>query len=210
MNALSQRNFFVISLLQRSFSSRLSPFFSPPLPKVSQFCLHLPLQVLLIQLSQTHTRRPGSEASSCSPRIFIKASYPQMFISNRCGEVKKGVSISPHIRLVRILARHLVCEHTHGRQLRDTEGLPWWLRWWRICLQCRRPGSIPESGRSPGEGNGYPLRYSYLESSTDRGDWRAMGPWGCKESDIPEWLTHKHTHTTPMGSSCPDAKHRPA
>ena len=19
-------------------------------------------------------------------------------------------------------------------------GLPWWLRWWRICLQCRRPG----------------------------------------------------------------------
>ena len=19
-------------------------------------------------------------------------------------------------------------------------GLPWWLRWWRICIQCRRPG----------------------------------------------------------------------
>ena len=28
-------------------------------------------------------------------------------------------------------------------------------------------GSIPELGRSPGEGNGYPLQYSGLESSMD-------------------------------------------
>ena len=27
------------------------------------------------------------------------------------------------------------------------------------------PGSIPRSGRSPGEGNGYPLQYSCLENS---------------------------------------------
>ena len=32
-------------------------------------------------------------------------------------------------------------------------------------------GSIPESGRSPGEGNGYPLQYSCLENSRDRGAW---------------------------------------
>ena len=31
------------------------------------------------------------------------------------------------------------------------------------------PGSIPWSGRSPGEGNGYPLQYSCLENSMDRG-----------------------------------------
>ena len=30
-------------------------------------------------------------------------------------------------------------------------------------------GSIPGSGRSPGEGNGNPLRYSCLENSMDRG-----------------------------------------
>ena len=35
-------------------------------------------------------------------------------------------------------------------------------------------GLIPESGRSPGEGNGYPLQYSYLENSMDRGAWQAM------------------------------------
>ena len=33
------------------------------------------------------------------------------------------------------------------------------------------PGSIPGSGRSPGEGNGTPLRYSCLENSMDRGAW---------------------------------------
>ena len=27
------------------------------------------------------------------------------------------------------------------------------------------PGSIPGSGRSPGEGNGYPVQYSCLENS---------------------------------------------
>ena len=30
-------------------------------------------------------------------------------------------------------------------------------------------GLIPELGRSPGEGNGNPLQYSYLENPIDRG-----------------------------------------
>ena len=35
------------------------------------------------------------------------------------------------------------------------------------------PGSIPGSGRSPGERNGYPLQYSCLGNPVDRGAWRA-------------------------------------
>ena len=35
-------------------------------------------------------------------------------------------------------------------------------------------GSIPGLGRSPGEGNGYPLQYSCLENPMDRGAWQAM------------------------------------
>ena len=35
-------------------------------------------------------------------------------------------------------------------------------------------GSIPRWGRSPGEGNGYPLQYSCLENSMDRGAWWAI------------------------------------
>ena len=33
--------------------------------------------------------------------------------------------------------------------------------------------SIPASGRSPGEGNGNLLQYSYLENLTNRGAWQA-------------------------------------
>ena len=35
------------------------------------------------------------------------------------------------------------------------------------------PGLIPGSARSPGERNGNPLQYSYLENSMDRGAWWA-------------------------------------
>ena len=35
-------------------------------------------------------------------------------------------------------------------------------------------GLIPGLGRSPGEGNGNPLQYSYLENSMDRGAWQAI------------------------------------
>ena len=34
-------------------------------------------------------------------------------------------------------------------------------------------GSIPGSGRSPGEGNGNPLQYSFLENPMDGGAWWA-------------------------------------
>ena len=37
----------------------------------------------------------------------------------------------------------------------------------------RDAGSIPEWGRTPGEGNGNPLQYSCLENSMDRGAWWA-------------------------------------
>ena len=33
-------------------------------------------------------------------------------------------------------------------------------------------GSVPGSGRSPGEGNGNPLQYSCLEHPMDRGAWQ--------------------------------------
>ena len=107
---------------------------------------------------------------------------------------------------------------THSSNL----GLPLWLSWWRIGLQCGRPGFdpwvgkipwrreslptpvilgfpcgsagkesacsagdlglIPGSGRSPGEGKGYPLQHSGLENSMDY-------QWGCKQWDTTEWLS---------------------
>ena len=54
-------------------------------------------------------------------------------------------------------------------------------------------GSIPGSGRSPGEGNGTPLQYSCLENPMDRGAWWATVHGGRKESDTTEQL-HFHFH----------------
>ena len=61
-------------------------------------------------------------------------------------------------------------------------------------------GLIPGSGRSPEEGNDYPLHYSGLENSLDTGALVGYSPWGHKESDrakqlilslsIPEEKTH--------------------
>ena len=48
---------------------------------------------------------------------------------------------------------------------------------------------IPGLGRSPGEGDGYPLQYSGLENSMDGGAWRGYSPWGHRESDTTEPLT---------------------
>ena len=42
--------------------------------------------------------------------------------------------------------------------------------------------STPGSGRSPGDGNGYPIQYSCLESPMDRG--AGYSPWDSKESDM--------------------------
>ena len=41
------------------------------------------------------------------------------------------------------------------------------------------PGLIPWLGRSPGEGNGYPLQYSCLDNSMDYS-------WGRKKLDMTE------------------------
>ena len=49
-------------------------------------------------------------------------------------------------------------------------------------------GLIPRLGRSPQEGNGYPLQYSYLENSMER----SLGGYsscGHKESYMTEQLT---------------------
>ena len=39
--------------------------------------------------------------------------------------------------------------------------------------EARDVASIPQSGRSPGEGDGTPLQYSCLENPMNRGAWQA-------------------------------------
>ena len=50
-------------------------------------------------------------------------------------------------------------------------------------------GLIPGLGRSPGEGNGYPLQYSCLENSMDRGAWQATAHRVAKSPTLLKWLS---------------------
>ena len=72
--------------------------------------------------------------------------------------------------------------------------------------KARDSGSIPGTGRSPGEGNGNPLQYSCLENSMDRGAW-----WATVHGIAKSWTqlstmlaracarTDTHTHTQRKG-----------
>ena len=62
------------------------------------------------------------------------------------------------------------------------------------------PGSTPGSGRSPGEGNGYPLQCSYLVNSMHKGAWQATVHGVAKRwTRLNDLLTH--THTPSCGSN---------
>ena len=50
-------------------------------------------------------------------------------------------------------------------------------------------GSIPGLGRSPGEGHGNPLQYSFLENPHGLRSLAGYSPWGCKEPDMTEQLS---------------------
>ena len=55
----------------------------------------------------------------------------------------------------------------------------------------RDEGSIPGSGRSPGEENGNPLQYSCLENLMDRGTWW-LAVHGVSKSQTLSDLAHMH------------------
>ena len=58
-------------------------------------------------------------------------------------------------------------------------------------------GSIPGSGRTPGEGNDTLLQYSCLENSMDRGAWWATVHGVTKSWSKLNIYRHTHTHTIP-------------
>ena len=63
-------------------------------------------------------------------------------------------------------------------------GLPWWFSGKESACNAGDTGSIPGSGRSPGEENGNKRQHSCLGKSMDRGAWGATVHGVTKESDM--------------------------
>ena len=74
-------------------------------------------------------------------------------------------------------------------------GLPQWLTGKEFAHNARDVGNmglIPGSGRSPGGGNGNPLKYSWLENPMDRGAWWAIVNRTAKSWTQLKWLNTHH------------------
>ena len=102
----------------------------------------------------------------------------------------------------------LICHHIFSLKL---ELFQWTLNNWefsvyfivnyhyKICLLYGKAsvynagdlGSIPRLGRFPGEGNGNPLQYSYLENPTDGGAWCRLLSMGLQRVGL-NWATSHH------------------
>ena len=80
----------------------------------------------------------------------------------------------------------LILQMCKGPHLRTSVGTP-------SACSAGDPGSIPGSGRSPGEGNGNPLQFWPGESHGQR-SLVGYSPWGRKESDTAEQLTLHYFH----------------
>ena len=63
-------------------------------------------------------------------------------------------------------------------------GLPLWLSWWRICLQCGIPGFDPWVGKIPWRRKRLPTPVFWPEEFHG-----LYSPWGQKESDTTEQLS---------------------
>ena len=83
---------------------------------------------------------------------------------------KPGSLLPLEVCLLSTFRNHI---HFEGEFLGN--GLPWWVGDKESACNAGDRGSVPGSGRSPGEGNGYPLQYSCLENSLDRGALLGVG-----------------------------------
>ena len=71
------------------------------------------------------------------------------------------------------------------------EGLPWWLRWLRICLQCRRPRLLaPWVRKIPWRRKWQPTPVFSPREFHGQRSLASYSPLHCKESDMTEPLTH--------------------
>ena len=117
-------------------------------------------------------------------------------------------SLLPCIHIHHLLTFSLLSLESHLLQwfLLKYGGLPWWLRGYSICLECRRPGFTPWVGKIPWRRTWQPLWYSCLENPMDKRAWRATWTeqtpvhgveksWTRVSNYRARAHTHTHTHT---------------
>ena len=80
--------------------------------------------------------------------------------------------------------------HNWATELIWCNSIPWWVRWWRIHLQCRNVASIPWSGKPPWRREWLPTPLFLPREFHGQRSLVGYSQWGHKKSDTTEWLTY--------------------
>ena len=96
--------------------------------------------------------------------VFRHSLVTTLYISLHAHQQCKSIPFSPHPLQHALFVDFLIMTIL-------IEGFPGGLDSKESARNAGDPGSIPGSGRPPGEGSGYPLQHSYQENSMDRGAW---------------------------------------
>ena len=128
-----------------------------------------------------------SYLSGSSLNVFSRSFHPSFHQFQQCAQRYKSHGTPVKRRIGPML--HLLSEHF-------ITGLPLWLSWWRIHLQCGSPGFNPWVEDR--------LRRERLPTQVFwPGEFHGLySPWGRKESDMTEWLSlsfHFSHLTMPWG-----------
>jgi len=104
---------------------------------------------------------------------------------------------NPHLPCL-LHCRQILHHWAPGKALPTAQfRLPWWLWWWKFCLKYKRPRFNPWVKKIPwGMDTRIPILVFLPGKSHGQKILVGYTPWGCKDSDMTEWLTvYTHTHT---------------
>ena len=105
-----------------------------------------------------------SPSSEYSWLISLKIDWFNLLLSKGLSEVFSSTTLWQH-QFFGILPSFWSSFHNRG--------LPWWLRWWGIHLQCGKPGFYPWVRKIPWRREQLRTPVFFLENSMDRGAWQS-------------------------------------
>ena len=137
-----------------------------------------------------HTQRPGQLQSLCQtiPRIQMK--YILLF------QISQSISLIPVTSFFLLLSvSQFFLTTTFNLNLFLVWNFPGGSNSKVSAYNAGDLGSLPGSGRSPGEGNGNPLQYSCLENPMDGGSWQSTVPGVAKSrTRLSDFTYSEYTH----------------
>ena len=154
----------------------MSGLFVTPRTAARQASLSFTISWSLLKFMSTDAIQPSHPLSTSSP--------PALNISQHQGLFQWVGSLHQVVKVLELQLQH------RSFQLMFRMAFPGDSDGKESAYNAEDPGSIPGSGRSPGESCGYPLQYSCLDNSMPEEPGGLHTLHGVAESDMTEWLTH--------------------